>query len=93
MKEGFGMIKHKMELVWHSCTDCPPKEDYNELLYVTDGEDVVEVEWKRDGDRQYFFVEYSPLERCDIEVGVNSDGWWWADLQQTVRGFMPLHKN
>lgn len=86
------MTKHTMELVWHSCTDCPPEEDYNDCLYVTDGEDFVEVEWRREGEHQYFLIDNGPGERYYLEVGVNSDGWWWADLIQTVNGFAPVQR-
>lgn len=32
MKVNF--MKQKMELVWHSCTDCLPNEDFNSRLKV-----------------------------------------------------------
>lgn len=82
------MTKHTMELVWHSCTDCPPEEDYNSCLYVTDGEEVFPATWKT--DRNWHRFEKGGWY---IEVGVNSDGYWWADLIQTVNGFAPVRRN
>lgn len=72
--------KFKMELTWHSCTDCLPEEDYNPCLYVTDGSEVFPTTWKRDYGWPRFVVG-----GCYIEPGVNSDKYWWADLEQTVR--------
>ena len=74
-------MKHTMELVWHSCTDCLPSEDFNSQLCVTDGKDVFLATWKRDPDWQRFVAG-----KWYIEPGVNSDGLWWADLVQTVKG-------
>ncbi len=81
-------MKHKMELVWHSCTDCLPSEDFNPRLYVTDGCDFFPVSWARDGKWQRFMSG-----GWYIEPGVNSDGYWWADLLRTVGMFPPFHKN
>lgn len=81
-------MKYKMELVWHSCTDCLPSEDFNPRLYVTDGCDFFPVSWARDGKWQRFMSG-----GWYIEPGVNSDGYWWADLLQTVGMFPPFHKN
>ena len=72
-----------MELVWHSCTDYLPKEDYNERLFVTDGETVYAASWRRGSDGWQRFV----IGGWYIEPGVNSDGYWWADLHQTVNNF------
>lgn len=80
-------MKHKMELVWHSCTDCLPSEDFNPRLYVTDGCDFFPVSWARDGKWQRFMSG-----GWYIEPGVNSDGYRWADLLQTVGMFPPFHK-
>lgn len=78
--------KYTMELVWHSCTSYLPKEDYNPCLYVTNGREVFPVVWKRDPDWQRFVSG-----NWYIEPGVNSEGFWWADLVQTVKGFAPVH--
>ena len=42
------MQKFKMELTWHSCETCPPEEDYNPYLLITDGDIVKEVVWRKD---------------------------------------------
>ena len=74
------MNKFKMELTWHSCTNYPPEEDYNACLYVTDGQTVFPVRWKRDPNWQRF------ENGCwYIEPNINSDGYWWADIVQTVQ--------
>ena len=75
------MNKFKIELTWHSCTDCLPEEDYNKCLYVTDGKDIELMRWRRTPGWQRFenLTWY-------IESGVNSDGYWWADIEQTVQG-------
>ena len=74
------MNKFKMELTWHSCTTCLPEEDYNPCLYVTDGNSVFGTTWKRDPNWQRF--EHG---KWYIEPGINSDGYWWADIEDTVR--------
>lgn len=72
--------KFKMELTWHSCTACPPEEDYNPCLYVTDGEVIMAMRWKRDPNWQRF-----EEGNWYIEPGVNSHKFWWADLVQTAQ--------
>lgn len=79
-----GLVKttKRMELVWHSCTDYLPKENYNPHLYVTDGRDVFPVVWKDAAGWKRFIAG-----GWYIEPGRNSDGYWWADLIQTVSKF------
>lgn len=79
------MKKCKMELVWHSCTDCPPEEEYNQCLYITDGRDVFPATWKTTRGWRRF-----ETSGWYIEPGVNSDNYWWADLVQTANGFRPI---
>lgn len=83
-----GVTRRTMELVWHSCTDRPPEEAYNPCLYVTDGKEVFPVTWETT-------LGWRRFEKGGwyIEPGVNSDGYWWADLVQTVNGFAPVQKN
>lgn len=70
------MDKFKMELTWHNCKTCPPKEDFNSYLLVTDGWDIKEMRWfKRDG---VFVNRYSEIK------GEELSNWWWADILQTV---------
>lgn len=74
------MDKFKMELTWHSCQTCPPEEDYNPCLYVTDGKTIFPMRWKKDNEWQRF--------ECGtwyIEKDVNAPNFWWADLNQTIR--------
>ena len=75
------MNKFVMELVWHNCYDCPPKEIWNNKLYVTDGTRVSRAEYHRyDGcDRWWdaYLNDYIP----DQELSK----YWWADIEQTVQ--------
>lgn len=87
MREGFDITKHTMELVWHSCTDHQPEEDYNPCLHVTDGNMVMAMRWKRDPHWRRF-----ESGGWYIEPGINSEGYWWADLIQTANGFAPIQK-
>lgn len=80
-------MKQKMELVWHSCTDCLPNEDFNSRLYVTDGRDVFPVSWARENHLQRF-----THGSWYIEPGVNSEGYWWADILQTIQGVAALRE-
>ena len=70
------MIKTTMGLVWHNCLACPPKEEQNMNLYMTDGQCVIPVAWIHGK----FFYE-------DIPLDVSGDGFWWADLIQTTKGY------
>lgn len=70
------MDKFKMELTWHNCKTCPPKEDFNSYLLVTDGWDIKEMRWVKSDN--VFVNRYSEIKGKDL---IN---WWWADLVQTV---------
>ena len=72
--------KFTTKLVWHSCTTCPPEENYNPCLYVTDGHSIMTMRWKKE-------PYWTRFENGGwyIEPGVNSGGYWWADLTQTIR--------
>lgn len=71
------MDKFKMKLTWHSCLTCPPEEDFNGQLYVTDGEDVHHAEYSKDhGWWSWSFDDYWDEE--DLKE------LWWADIVQTV---------
>lgn len=69
--------KFAINLVWHNCLTYPPKEFWNNRLYVTNGEYLHEVEynqergwWSKDlGD----YISFNELSH-----------YWWADLEQTV---------
>ena len=79
-------FRYTMELVWHSCSFNLPQEDYNDCIYVTNGKEVLSTTWKRDKKGWQRFE----TSGWYIEPGVNSDGWWWADLVQTVNGFSKI---
>ena len=72
------MNKFVMELVWHNCLNHPPKEFWNNRLYVTDGKYLHEVEYNQErGWWSKDLGDYLPFELL----------WkyWWADLEQTVQ--------
>ena len=71
--------KFKMQLTWHNCYDYPPTEPYNDNLWATDGRWVFPVEYDQEhGWREKGEIDYWPLKRFLI--------YYWADLEQTVRG-------
>ena len=80
------MKKMKMELVWHNCKTCPPKEEYNECLYVWDGHDVLPVEWYGNA---YHFIRSDDFQSHYIEAEKSGD-LWWADLSLTTNRFFIL---
>ena len=71
--------KFKMPLTWHNCYSCPPEEPYNNRLWATDGYVVFPVVYDiMDG---WWNVE---SENC-LPFELLYD-YWWADMEQTVRG-------
>lgn len=74
------MSKMKMELVWHNCKDCPPREAHNDCLYITNGDGVFEVEW----DNGYW-LDCDGRRIRNIED--RGDTFWWADIGQTTAEF------
>lgn len=79
-KTDVSLSKMKMELVWHNCETCPPKEPYNECLFITNGGGVFEVEW----DNGYWIAHEG---RNLGNVNEHKDTFWWADLDQTTEAF------
>ena len=73
--------KFVMPLVWHSCKIYPPSEDYNPALIITNGEEIFDMRWDKE---EGFYVNcsggYMYLNPISYER------WWWADIEQTVRG-------
>lgn len=65
------MDKFKMQLTWHNCKTCPPKEDYNHWLVYTNGRDV--------GSRSYHKSFGFPIGEDMLHE------FWWADLSRAVR--------
>jgi hypothetical protein len=66
------MDKFKMELTWHNCKTCPPKEKYNPWLVYTNGYYIASCEY----DKRYgFSIDVDDLHE-----------YWWADIAHTVRG-------
>lgn len=71
--------KTTMELVWHNCETYRPEEEYNECLYLTNGDVVFEAEW----DNGYWL--FAGEKYVD-----DLRGLWWADIVQTVNNFTPI---
>lgn len=74
--------KFKMELTWHNCKNQPPKEDENDFLILTDGQEVFKGTWDKLLNRYYAKYDGGfclPLSSFEL------DKWWWADIVQTVR--------
>jgi hypothetical protein len=71
--------KFVMPLTWHNCYECPPVELFNYDLIATDSNIVFRVSYDKDeGWLNTETLHYLPPELL----------WeyWWADLEQTVRG-------
>lgn len=65
------MDKFKMELTWHNCKTCPPKESFNSWLIITNG---------RNTDSFVYHDKYGfPVSDDKLHT------YWWADLARTVR--------
>lgn len=65
------MNKFKMELTWHNCKTCPPKEVFNSWLVYTDGYNV---------DYCAYYKKYGfPISEDMLHK------FWWADVSRTVR--------
>lgn len=69
-------IKFTMNLVWHNCLECPPKESYNNYLFMTDGLCVWDVVY-RNG-------EWLTIADCIESIDI-TENHYWADIEQTVR--------
>lgn len=67
--------KFTMNLTWHNCHLYPPKEVYNDDLYITDGEFVWKATYSLYGGWR---AESSKLQPDTLYM------YWWADLKQTI---------
>lgn len=76
------MDKFIMELVWHNCKTCPPKELCNDELIGTNGHYVFDLSWFRN---EGYFISVHSDDDYKIE-DYALENWWWADIQQTVQG-------
>lgn len=65
------MDKFKMELTWHNCETCPPKEVFNPWLVYTNGYHVSSIAYYK----KYGF----PVPKDQLHE------YWWADISRTVR--------
>ena len=71
------MDKFKMELTWHNCKTCQPKEGFNSHLLVTDGLAIHQMMWDS---------VFGGFLKIGLEIrGDDLEKYWWADVVQTVR--------
>lgn len=70
--------KFTMELVWHNCKTCPPEEDHNFCLVLSDGEGFWIVE---------YYAQYGWFEKsCGLQFNKEDlSRLYWADLSQTIK--------
>ena len=66
--------KFKIGLVWHNCHSCPPKEEYNGSLIVTNGIDVFKASYCKG-------LGFPVLDNTPDTLSK----YWWADIVQTIR--------
>lgn len=71
--------KFTMPLTWHNCYSCPPEEQWNDKLWATDGNRVFPVVY----DRENGWYDKEAREYLPFELIWK---YWWADIEQTVRG-------
>ena len=63
--------KFKMELTWHNCKTCPPKEVFNPWLVYTNGYYI---------DSLMYYKKYGfPAKDDELHK------FWWADISRTVQ--------
>lgn len=74
------MNKMTMDLVWHNCKTCPPQEEHNDCLFITNGDGVFEVEW----DNGYWLDDE---KRVIDNVDKYGNTFWWADIDHTTASF------
>ena len=65
------MDKFKIDLTWHNCKTCPPKESFNSFLIITNGKHIDYCSYHKN----YGF----PVSEDELHE------YWWADLARTVR--------
>lgn len=66
-----------MNLVWHNCRTCPPKEYANDNLYISDGKHVCQAAYSKEKgwyNKTHKFYVFPELVR----------EFWWADLERNV---------
>ena len=76
--------KITIELTFHNCAICPPKEDFHPNLCVTNGRSVFNASYD-DGEW------YDPEFNEHIPNGILHT-FWWADVVQTVGNVEILSK-
>lgn len=75
--------KFIMNLAWHSCRKCPPKEECSNILYITNGKYCYRVIYECGKWREYETCMNIPDERLV--------GYWWADIKQAVKDETNFH--
>lgn len=69
--------KFTENLVWHNCKTCPPEEDWNDQLVVTDGEYTTVAQYEKP-DIWYDLADEWRIPARDLSE------YWWADVRQTM---------
>ena len=72
--------KFTIPLTWHNCQSCPPKEPYNYNLIATDGVNVFRAKY----DKLTGWTNMDIIKQIPFDMVYD---YWWADLEQTVRGY------
>lgn len=80
------MSKIKIELVWHNCKDCPPQEEKNTKLHITNGQYVHPAYYNKD------FGWISTVLGTLIPDSI-LHSFWWCDLEQAVKEIPELLKD
>lgn len=71
------MDEFKMELIWHNCKTCQPKEKFNYSLSVTDGIKIHKMMWDSG---------FGGFLKIGLEIrGDELEKYWWTDFSRTVR--------
>lgn len=75
--------KFKINLVWHNCKTCPPEEDWNDQLVITDGVHTTVTQYEKP-DIWYDFADECFIPEPDLSE------YWWADVRQTMASSIEL---
>jgi hypothetical protein len=73
--------KFVMPLTWHNCKTYPPSEIENSFLLITNGENTYGASWHKASG---YYIAYNEE---DVVLDVTAwENWWWADIEQTIKG-------
>ena len=78
--------KFTIELTWHNCFTYPPKESWNNNLYISDGQYVSHATY----DSHYGWFDRSAGDYIPFE---SLHEYYWADIEQTVQTSQAFQMN